>query len=235
MQPHVIKGPGLAGLGDKTVIDLAISEVYVGRWMSQTGLPVNTDADMLVELQRLGQATTTLPTEQSVYDFAGGVPYTTVLKNLREWQARLSQSNNVYLKSLLYYIIDTTKNGSIYQDPAVLAEIMTPTDPYNVYDRANNLNTELPVTWQPNYFNPAFKINGTNVLANMGLTAYDLSGSTGNPGISSFGASLPLMIDDIYYKPKSGIQSIVASGCVLQNVLTKYQRYALVCEATFLL
>lgn len=231
MQPTRV----ISGLGDRTAIDINLKEVLIGRWISQSGNAISTNADMLTELEILGQATATLPTAGSEYDFVGGVPYTTRLRNIREWKNRLSDSQDAYLRSILFYILDTTKNGSPYQDAAVLAEIMTPSDPFNVPARANYLNSELPVTWMPNGFNPVFKINGVNILQNFTMTDRLQSSDSGNAALLSMGLTLPTVFDDLYYRPQQGFKNIDVEAYCVQPVLTKYQRYCVVCEATFVI
>lgn len=224
--------PRRGGLAGVTDIDLNTRQVVVGRWVSWTGTAVTTAADMVTELERLGQATATLPTRDSVYNFAGGVPYTTQLRAIREWRRYIAE-RGAWIRSAYFYALDTTLTGSALQDAATVAAIKAPASPTNAPVRSSYLTSEIPVTWMPNNFAPKIIVDGTDILANSQQAPIAIGV---NAAMESLGQTLPVVYDDIYYRVRSGVKSINVEAAVCQWIIDSalWQRYPVICEIEFL-
>lgn len=232
MNRYGAKSAGLGTLNGTTDIDLKISQVYIGRWISCTTNSFPSDiAGIMTEFEKLAQATTTLPTKTSVYNFGAGTPYSTKLVPLRSMDF-LRNSKNAILRSINFYALDTTKSGSAYQHAATLSEIMNPSTANDEYIRTKYLRNELAVTWQPTFFNPEFLAGRTNILANVN-SGTDATTSLG------IGFGLPINFSDLYYKPERDWSANSAAfevyGFCVQYIeaTSMYQRYPIICEAEF--
>lgn len=232
MNRYGAKNTGLGAMNGTTDIDLKISQVYIGRWISCTSNVFPSNAtDIMTEFEKLAQATATLPTRTSQYNFATETPYSTKLVPLRSMDF-LRSSKNAILRSINFYALDTTKSGSAYQHAATIAEIMNPSTSNDEYIRTKYLRNELAVTWQPTYFNPEFLAGRTNILANV-------NSSTETTTSLGIGFGLPINFSDLYYKPErgwsAGTSVFEVYGFCVQYIeaTAKYQRYPIVCEAEF--
>lgn len=221
-----------AGLSGVTDIDLNTRSVIIGRWISWTGTAVTSASDMRTELQRLAQATASIPTRESVYDFAGGVPYSTLLREVREWR-RYVQDRGAWIRSAYFYALDTTVTGGTGQDAATVAAIKTPATPSEPPVRSTYQMSEIPVTWMPNFFAPKITINGRNILANSAEPPASLGD---NVALASIGQTLPVIYDDIYYRLNSSTSDISIESAALQWIAATslHQRYPIICEVEFL-
>lgn len=228
MKRNGAKNIGLGNLNGTTDIDLQIKDVYIGRWISCTQSTFPTAiGDILTELEKLAQATTTLPTQNSIYDFASGSPYSTRLVPLRDMRW-LKDNDIAILRSINFYALDTTKQGSAYQHAATLDAIINPVTSNDEYIRTKYLRNELAVTWQPTYFNPEFKVGKQNILANV-----NASDGTGAAALG-IGFGLPINFSDLYYKDKNWDTFDITGFCVQYVESTgRFQRYPIICEAEF--
>lgn len=233
---------GISGLGDISDIDLNIQEVIIGRWISSTtGTPVANTTTYLTELEKLGQATQTLPAEDSVYNYGTGVPYKSVLMPTRNVIKHISRSNIVRLRTLSFYALDTTKSGSAYQTSSVFTAITTSESTDDAYRRTPYLNSEIAVDWQPNFFNPQFRINDKNILpaAISGYNGLNFDGVSQDDGVLATGLTLPVTFSDIYFKSQNPINKIEVVAFCVQPIdvggTIYYQRYPVVCEAEFVI
>lgn len=217
------------GLSGTTDIDLNTQNFYIGRWISCTSdtFPT-THANLMTELEKLGQATTTLPTPNSIYDYAGGVPYSSKLIPLRNMDF-LADGNNAILRSVSFYALDVTKSGSSHQHAATLSAILNPATTNDEYVRTKYLFNEISVTWQPTYFNPVFRVGGKNILANIN------SAETTGSATLGIGFGLPISFTDLYYRPDSGWTSFDVIGFCVQWIAdtSRFQRYPIICDAEF--
>ena len=222
------KNIGLGNLDGTTDIDLQIKNVYIGRWISCTQDTFPTAiGDIMTELEKLAQATATLPTRNSVYNFGTESPYSTRLVPLRD-MIFLKNNQNAILRSINFYALDTTKTGSAYQHAATLDAIINPATANDEYVRTKYLRNELAVTWQPTYFNPEFKISRKNILANVN------SGDGDGAAALGIGFGLPINFSDLYYKPNVWNEFEVSGFCVQYiEDTSKFQRYPIICEAEF--
>lgn len=225
-----LKQTGLSGVTD---IDLNTQRVIIGRWISWTGTAVTTAADQRTELERLAQATATIPTRDSVYNFAGGLPYSTLLRDVREWRRYISD-RGAWIRSAYFYALDTTVTGGTGQDAATVAAIKTPATPSEAPVRSTYQMSEVPVTWMPNHFNPTIKIDNVNILANSSELPVDFAT---NAALASLGQTVPVIYEDIYFRVTSGVKNIDIDAAVLQwiDATSLYQRYPVVCEIEFLI
>jgi len=228
MNRYGAKNTGLGSLNGTTDIDLKIKDVYIGRWISCTQATFPTAiGDILTELEKLGQATATLPTPNSIYNFGTETPYSTKLVPLRDMNW-LKNNDVAILRSINFYALDTTKVGSVHQHAATLDAIINPPAANDEYVRTKYLRNELAVTWQPTFFNPEFRVGKQNVLANV-----NASDSTGAAALG-IGFGLPINFSDLYYKPNIW-QGFEVSGFCVQYIedTSKFQRYPIICEAEF--
>jgi hypothetical protein len=237
-QARVISMGGLAGarsrgLAGVTDIDLNTRSVIVGRWISTTGTAVVTAANMRTELERLGQATSTLPTRDSVYNGTPTGPYTTILREVREWRRYISD-RGAWIRSAYFYALDTTVTGGTGQDAATVAAIKVPATPSEPPVRATYQQSELPVTWMPNHFSPKITVDGRNILANSAEMPVSAPTSV---ALASIGQTLPVIYDDIYFRLNSSAARFDIEAAVLQWIAATslYQRYPVVCEIEFLI
>lgn len=176
------------------------------------------------ELEAIGQAATSIGSLSLVAS-----PYPVWLRPVTD--INILYGKNVLLESLEYYAYDPTLTGAAAQNPSVLTAIYDSKSTDDAYMQSFYRNGLIP-NWQPNYCRPEFWIDGVNMM--LGLSQSNF-GNKSNKGDMSIGIPLGKCFD--YYREFERITKIKANGQVAQKVdvsgTSYYQRYALLCFATF--
>lgn len=178
----------------------------------------------LAELEAVGQAAATVGTER-----LQASPYSTRLRPLTDLQGVYTRNESL-LVNINFWAYDTTLEGSAVQDAATLASIYASRSANDAYAQSPFINS-LIGSWQPNFFRPAFRINGRNVLMGLHASAF---GGNANLGDLSIGIPIPCC-----FQPRlsfgGGINSIDVAAQAAQRVGGLFQRYAVLCLAEFLI
>lgn len=184
----------------------------------------NADNGYATEMKAVGQAAATVGSERLVAS-----PYTTRLRPVSYTQGLVSKNPSLLL-SVNFYAYDTTLEGAIEQDAATLTSIYSSRSANDAYAQSPFINSFIG-SWQPNYFRPAFLVNGRNVLSGLHASAL---GTNANKGDLSIGVPLPCC-----FQPRlsfgKGISKVEVSAQAAQQVSTLFQRYAILCLAEFLI
>lgn len=138
-------------------------------------------------------------------------PYPSLLRCTDDW-AYLRKLKNITLYKVQFLAYNAMQPGSSYQNADVNTAV-TNSLSSSVNDSLvqNRLHRTIPVDWQPNFFRPSIKINGTEVLNGLQNTQ---DGS--NKGIKSIGSHLPFSI--IVKKTFKQIADIQIRAAVRQRV-----------------
>lgn len=201
------------------------------------------DSAYITELNLLGQATTTIGTQTSQYNFGTGSPYPTRLRPVSNLE-RLYKNTCVRLVSIEFNAIDTTYPGAEGQDATVVQQIIDTIDPNaggyspgRAYMQTRFRNGAIG-GWQPNWFRPQVVINGQDVLFEpFGRTNWSRSPGLGDRGI---GLLLPYCLKLDMRFGSIDDKGINVFGACYQYVDTGgeapfYQRYAIDAELIFII
>lgn len=187
----------------------------------------------LAELLTLGQANAAIGSPGLV-----GPPYSTRLRPLCTLDF-IRRADRVYLKKLQFQIYDTTfwdgANAGAGQDDAVVSEIETSTSTATDSYAASKFRNAHPPPWVPNFFRPAFIVNGKNVLGSVGVTAF---GNGQNAGDLSNGLPLYCCFDfSSILMDLDRVRELEVYAQAAQFVTgeAKWQRYPVECIAEFIL
>lgn len=184
----------------------------------------NSASGYATELEATGQAAATVGTER-----LQATPYSTRLRPLTDLQGVYTKNESLLL-NLNFWVYDTTLEGSVVQDAATLASIYASRSANDAFAQSPFINSMVG-GWQPNFFRPAFRVNGRNVLMGLHASAF---GTNANAGDLSIGVPMPCC-----FQPRlsfgGGISSIDVAAQAAQKVGAMFQRYAVLCLAEFLI
>lgn len=190
----------------------------------------NTSDGYLTELERLGQAGTSVGTSKS--DNVGNNPYSINQRCLSD-QSSLLNGPNVLLRKIEWFAYDTTLNpAGTGQTQSVITKIVNSKTTDDILAQSGYKNGMMPIAYQPNYFRPELYINGINVLEGLASSDY---GTKKNLGDLSIGLPLPYCED---FNSEVGIinQPITSYAQVAQLVdvagVPYYQRYPVLTVVT---
>lgn len=194
---------------------------------TQTDSHVDTIAELMVELQELGQANAAPGSAQ-----LQAAPYPTRLRPVTDLSQLMGK--DCILSRIEFYAIDTTlwdgtdagegQNASVVE--AVENSLSDPSDAYV----ASRFRNSVIGSWQPNWFRPEVRVNGAPVL--FGLLSRTNFGTHNNPADNGWGLSLPYCDDNLYVS-LGNVSSIQVQAQCAQYVEGLLQRYPVICTMDF--
>lgn len=196
------------------------STEYAG---TQTDAHADSIADLMTELQQLGQANAAPGSA-----ILQAAPYPTRLRPVTDLSQLIGR--DAILTRIEYYAIDTTLwDGATQgtgQNATVVAAIedslADATDAYV----ASRFRNGVIGSWQPNWFRPEIRINGQPVLfGNLSRTNF---GNHANAADAGWGLPLPYCDDNLYIS-LGNVTSIDLQAQAAQEVGGLLQRYPIIC------
>jgi hypothetical protein len=187
----------------------------------------NTDDGYVTELQKVGQNNVNAPGTKALGDIATPAPYSTRLRPLTDLNLLINKRKAFLEKIEVWGYDPTLDNSGAPQTQSVLDTIYNSRATNDAYAQALTRNGMMS-NWQPNYCRPEFWVNSTNIIRGLGATKF---GNNANKGDLSIGVPLPYCFD--VNKDVGIIRDVQAYGQLAQYVAGNYQRYMLLCMATF--
>lgn len=145
-------------------------------------------------------------------------------------------SGGIVLKNINFTVYDVKRTSAVLSsgiqnadvNNALTASIATQN---NIYVQTPGLNA-VPVSWQPNWFNPRVKVNGKQVFGTITNNYYN----TAHAGLASVGTDVNIDRDYAIYFPSIDSVEVYARCC--QRIRTAagnvfYMPYAVSCEVEF--
>lgn len=205
----------------RTIIAMFFSTTETNAGQTNSHIP-NDNTGYLTELEKLGQANASVGSR-----VLQASPYPTRLRPLTRLSA-IYQSQEVLLKDIEFIGYDTTFTGATGQDAATIADIFASRATDKAYAQSIYKNAMIN-NWQPNFLRPEFYVDNKNVLDF--LTDNDFESP--NIGDKSIGIPLGKCFDLSIRLGK--VQDITVFAQLAQYIVTenKFQRYPLLCTATF--
>lgn len=179
----------------------------------------------LNELDRIGQAGSAPGTTKN--NNLANNPYSTYLRPVSDLSA-LYNAQKVFIHKMEFMAFDTTWEDSENQDSDVITTIYDSRSLNNTYIQSNGFNSQIPATFQPNFFRPDVRINSREII--QGITSSNY-GNKANKGDLSIGLPLPWCYD--VNREIGSVKSIEAFAQLVQPIKVpdvvdySFQRYAI--------
>lgn len=145
-------------------------------------------------------------------------------------------SGGIVLKNISFTVYDVKRTSALISTGIQNADVNTAITTSigtqnNIYVQTPGLNA-VPVSWQPNWFNPRVVVNGKQVFGTITNTAYN----TTHLGLQSVGTDINIDRDYAIWFPSITSVEVYARCCqrirtAAGNIL--YMPYAVSCEVEF--